>query len=170
MKIIEQQETLLHYSIDPYYFETHSEVHPTYTTQSNWRRAESDTYILKYGISYLASDKVTGDTFVKYESRLMLRCVIDDISIDAAGISKMKEVMHISAGEFIKQNSLSFFSRLKFPVVDFSETRILREKEAFLIMTKDTVPFEQKSESQKDLENMLDRNSLTVNVQSNNTA
>lgn len=50
--------------------------------------------------------------------------------------------MHISAGEFIKQNRLSFFSRLKFPAVDFSDTRILREKKAFLIMTKNQVPFE----------------------------
>jgi hypothetical protein len=165
MKIIQKQDTLLHYSIDPYYFETHNEVDRSYTTQSNWRRAENDTFILAYGISYSAFDKATGDHFVKYERRLMLHCLIDDIAIDNFDILKIKEEMHISAGQFIEQNSMSFFSRLKFPAIDFSEARAIREKEAFLEMTKGKVPFEQKSETQKDFEETFDRNLLTVKVE-----
>lgn len=165
MKIIEKQITILQYSIDPYFFEKHNEVERNYTTQSNWRRAKDDTHILVYGISFSSFDKATADQFIKYECRLMLHCIIDDISKDNFDILKIKEDMHNSTTQFIEQNSMDFFDRLKFPVIDFSEARALREKEAFLQMAKDKVPFEQKSEDQKDLEKMLDRNLLIVKVE-----
>jgi len=96
-------------------------------------------------------NKPTSDQFINYERRLRLPCIIDDISIDNYAVLKIKEEMHISTSQFIAQNSISFFERLKFPIIDFSEARALREKEAFLEMTKGQVPFEQKSKSHSTL-------------------
>jgi hypothetical protein len=165
MEILKKQDTILHYSIDPYYFEKHNELDPNYTTQSNWRRAEGDTYILAYCISYKAWNRETGDHFIKFERRLILHCVINDISLDSYDILNMKKELHISSGQFIEQNSMSFFDRLKFPVIDFSEARVLREKEAFIEMTKGQVPFEHKTQAQKEFEKMFERNLLTINVE-----
>jgi len=44
--------TIVHYTIDPAFFEKHDEIERSYTTQSNWLRAEHETYILMYGVSY----------------------------------------------------------------------------------------------------------------------
>ncbi|OJW12516.1 hypothetical protein [Mucilaginibacter sp. 44-25] len=164
MKIVDRQECIVHYSIDPYFFENHSELKRSYTTHSNWRKGEGNTYILNHGISYSAVDKNTRDQFIRFENRLKLQCIIEDIAVDSATILKVKEELHLSASEFLRTNSLSFFDILKFPDLEFTADRALREKEAFITMTKDAVALENKSKDQLDLEKMIDRNHLIINI------
>ncbi|TFF35221.1 hypothetical protein [Mucilaginibacter psychrotolerans] len=164
MKTVDKQECIIHYSIDPYFFENHSELERSYTTYSNWRRGEGNTYILNHGISFSVVDKNTRDQCIRFENRLKLQCIVDDISVDSLAILKAKEELHLSANEFLKMNSFSFFDRLKFPAVEFAAERALREEEAFIIMTKDAVALEDKSEHQLNLEKTIDRNHLAINI------
>ncbi|MBE9585198.1 hypothetical protein IM792_12125 [Mucilaginibacter sp. JRF] len=163
MKILSKQDAVIFFSIDPYYFEKHEEMDRRYNTQSWWRRAEKDTYILIHGISYKVWDRASGDQFIKYERRLKLHCIIEDISEDKVDILKIKEEMHIASSEFMEQNSFSFFERLRFPVIDFSE-RLEREKESFLVMTEQQEPYESKSETQKEVERLSERSKFSVGI------
>jgi hypothetical protein len=155
MKIIQRQDTILHYSIDPDYFERHNEVERNYSGHLHWKHANDCTYLLNCGLSYLALNKASGEHFIKYESRLMLHCVIDDFETDVFEIIRIREETRISMIRFIEQNSMSFFNRLSFPDNFPLDDRIVSEKRAFYIMTEGKVPADQRTAITDEIEEFL---------------
>jgi hypothetical protein len=158
VKIISKQDTIIHYSIDPYYFNTHSEIKSNYSSRNCWQHVEGGTHLLTCGISFLALDYDSRNEFINYQSEFSLHCLVEDIEKDISDIIKMKEDAHILAVEFIKSNSMAFFDTLKFPKDIFTEERVKSEKRSFYVMIDGKLPVDQQDETSREIEDFLKKN------------
>ena len=128
MKIYENNDTLMHYEINPTYFEKHHDISKLYFTESYWSNGEAGTSVLTYNISYTVKHPDGVDYFIRYERKLKLRCLIENIYQDTHDIIKIKEAMNSSIDSFLQQNALSFYDMLGFKPLTFSEPDRLSEK------------------------------------------
>jgi hypothetical protein len=158
MKIISKQDTIIHYSIDPYYFNTHSEVKSNYSSRNQWQHVEGGTHLLTCGLSFLALDYDSRDEFINYQSEFRLHCLVEDIEKDIYDIIRMKEGAHVLAVEFIEKNSMAFFDQLKFPKDIFSGERVKSEKRSFYVMIDGKVPVDQQDDTSREIEDFLKKN------------
>lgn len=161
MKILKKNDIVVHCSIDLSYFNKHSEIYRSYSTDSKWIRGEANTCILVYKIFYAAEDQDSDDHFIQYERQLELQCIVEDIENDANEVIKIKAMMNISLGSFLEKHSLSFYHLLDFHPISFSDVNTHRERDR-LKRLKEMKPFEGKTENEKKTEKMFLQSSLKI--------
>ncbi|NVM63168.1 hypothetical protein FHW88_001444 [Mucilaginibacter sp. SG538B] len=128
MKIYQNDDSLVHCAIDFKHFKKEHQISRQYFTESFWSDGEAGTSILNYNIFFSLKNQNTNDYFIRYERRLVLRCLIEDINKDTYDIIKIKEAMNNSIAIFLEQTPLSSYGEFDFTPMPFSEMERLREK------------------------------------------
>jgi hypothetical protein len=132
MKILKVDYTVLNDFVDTSYFYTHSKkADVTYSTESNWRRAACDTYILTYTIRYYAGDLDDNKRFISYIRRMQLQCIIEDIELDVDEIIQIKQEMHDAFEVHLIEQSSEFFDLLIFERMVLADRGTDREIRSF---------------------------------------
>jgi len=130
MKIYQNDSHILHSSINFNYFNKDQQTSQQYFTESYWNNGDEGTSVLTYSIFYSLKDQNTNAYLIRYEKRLVLKCLIENLDDDIYDIIKIKETMNNSIGSFLKQISLPSNIEINFIPLSFSEKEVLREKQS----------------------------------------
>ncbi len=130
MKIINNSDSLLHFSFNEKFLNVSKEINPTYLTDSSWLKKDDKILNLTYNISYDVNDHEKNITLISYKRRLEIECVIDVVKEAAEQVCRLKEGISSSMAVFLEQNTKSYFPLLNFRVITFTTREIDREAQA----------------------------------------
>jgi hypothetical protein len=130
MKIYQNDDNLVHCAIDYKHFKKGHQMSRQYFTESFWSDGEAGTSILNYNIFYSLKNENTNDYFIRYERRLILSCLIEDIDKDIYDIIKIKEAMNNSIAVFLEQIPLSSYGEFDFTPMPFNGMERFRERKS----------------------------------------
>lgn len=123
MKILSKYNTLFTYKIQPFYFESNSEITSTQSTSSSWRVGAGGSYVLLYEVFFYAKNPSSEDFFVMYQKKYELQCLIENVEADAQEIIQFKESILLSAKLFLMENVQN-----NYHLLNFRMTSVLDEK------------------------------------------
>ena len=162
MRLLKNINCILFYSVDPKYFERFSKVHCESDGQWYWRTAEENTCILTYDIHFLAKNIRMSELFIQYKGRMTCTLAIKD-RMDVMQILTLIKDFHSSMNGFIKNNCLSYQSKLNLYDYEVTERSII-DMEASIAKMKEMKPHEDKSESDKTFEKTIEDIQFKVEI------
>lgn len=118
MKILRKHSTILKYSIDLQFLETHSQFKPHQYTSSNWRLIDGCNY-LQYDVIFQVKDILSDDYFINFHNRLDLECIIENVEVDAKEVVKYKEMVNVASQLFLMNNTQDFYDLLDFREMNY---------------------------------------------------
>ncbi len=129
MKILKKYNTAFNYSIDPFYFENHSEITTTQHASSYWRVGREASYIMQYEVIFTAKNPSGDEHFLKYHKKYELQCLIENVEADAQEIIRFKELILLSTQLFLMENTEHHYPLLDFRIISVSDKK-LKEQHA----------------------------------------
>ncbi len=163
MIILEKSDCILFYSVNPKYFDKFSGVSCGGDSGSHWRTSELNTNTFRYDLSFYAKDEQSGESFIEYKSRMVCTVKIENEKQDALQMLTLIKKFHASRNLFIKNNSLSHFSKLYLHEYQITEMGIIK-MEASIDRLKDMELHENKSELEKEEEQEIEDIELDVRI------
>jgi len=165
MIIIEKSDSVLLYSVNPQYFDKFSMVSCGCTSSDFWRTAESNTNAFICDLHFRANDEQSGEMFIEYKNRMTCIVKIEDEKRDALQMLTLIKEFHGSMNLFIKNNSLSHFSKLRRYLEEYQITELgLIKMEASMACLKDMKRHEDKSELHKMYEKEIENIELNAKI------
>jgi hypothetical protein len=154
MIIIEKSECVLLYSVNSKYFDKFNEVTCGGGSASHWITSESDTSTFIYDLKFFARDGKKGESFIEYKSRMLCAVKIENEKRDALHMLALVKDFNMSMNNFIRNNSLSYFSKLNLFDFEVNEYYIEKMQEG-IARLKDMKSYEDKSDVEKKREREL---------------
>lgn len=149
MIVLEQNDAIIHYTVNPNYFDKYKDLSGSSTSaSSHWRTAEENTAIYTHKLTLSASDSQSGEIFIEFKSRCVLRAKMEDDEKDALQMEAIIKGLYQSMLTFIENNSLNHYAKLKIPEYRLTPESHQRMKVQIAELRK-MKPFEEKSEIEK---------------------
>jgi len=168
MIIIEKSSCIMHYSVNPTYFDKFSTVYCDFSAGNYWRTSESNSYTFKYDFHFHAKDEQSGESFIEYKSRMACMVYIENEKEDAPKMLAVVKEFYESMNLFIKNNSLSHFSKLDLPRYVPTKMELIKMEEG-IARVKEKMPHHEKTELQKQQEKNLENLKIEVKIIQNRT-
>lgn len=163
MIILEKSDCITFYSVNTKYFDKFSEVTCGGDGGSYWRTAETNTYTFRYNLNFHAKDERSDEPFIEYKSRMVCIVKIENEKQDALQMLTLIREFHALRDLFIKNNSLSHFSKLNLQEYQITQQGLIR-MEASIARLKEMKPHEDKSELEKKIERDIESMEFDVRI------
>ena len=163
MIILEKSDCILFYFVNANYFDKFSGVSCGISGSNFWRTSEANTNTFTHHIHFTAKDEHSDEKFIECKSRFICTVRIEDEIGDAVEMMNLIKTFRVSLNKFIKENSLSHFSKLNLREFEISESA-LKSMQSGIERLKAMTAHKDKTELEKKIEQEIREMEIGVKV------